>query len=63
MKHVESNDYSFMQHHERKTRHWLFLQEGLGQTKNSKGTCITHTKKKGTNKLRTVQTQIINVVS
>lgn len=30
MKHVESNDYSFMQHHERKTRHWLFLQEGLG---------------------------------
>lgn len=46
MKHVDSNDYSFMQHHERKTRHWLFLQEGLGQTKHSKGTCITHTKKK-----------------
>lgn len=47
MKHVvESNNYSFMQHHERKTRHWLFLQEGLGQTKNSKGTCITHTQKK-----------------
>lgn len=34
-----------MQHHERKTRHWLFLQEGLGQTKHSKGTCITHKKK------------------
>lgn len=46
MKHVvESNNYSFMQHHERKTRHWLFLQEGLGQTKHSKGTCITHKKK------------------
>lgn len=47
MKHVvESNNYSFMQHHERKTRHWLFLQEGLGQTKNSKGTYMYNTHKK-----------------
>lgn len=43
---MESNKYVCMQRHERQTHHWLFLQEGLGQTKYSNGTCISHTKQR-----------------
>lgn len=46
---MESNKYVCMQRHERQTHHWLFLQEGLGQTKYSNGT-LYHTQNKGTNK-------------